>query len=216
MDGVRLKILVGLGVAAGLGAARANPVEFWMIGGARHRVGGSWSVGADTEHHIPTDGRPVPYQHYDAGISRAVGRRWTFSAQFRYVILDGAGRSQREYRPHLNATVNFTTGRLRWVHRNRLEYRFLEDADDTMRYRPRLQAGFPWVHGSWTIEPFIADELFADIERRHLDQNRIMAGVGVGRAGVFRADLFGGVRSLNGQQGWSELTLLGVNVSVAF
>lgn len=120
----------------------------------------------------------------------AVDERWGSGFNFKpnkYLTLGASffdrearpphGRSEREVRGTLTATVQNTFGKYSVSDRNSLERRWREPQVDAWRYRNRLRVEHPFQVGKNKFTWFVSDEVFYDWSLHLWPRNRAAAGI---------------------------------------
>ncbi|MFP5503862.1 MAG: DUF2490 domain-containing protein [Candidatus Sericytochromatia bacterium] len=130
----------------------------------------------------------VRYSSDRVGLERVQlrwGPRWNIGSWLElginhnaYLQQDDSGVMIQEQRLELQPTFMGTVGPLAWEDRSRLERRMRPDSV-RMRYRNQLRLAAEVAPG-WT--PFVADEVFFDLERMVFNENRVTLGLAHDRA----------------------------------
>ena len=61
--------------------------------------------------------------------------------------------------------------------RNRFEYRIRSKRNDVWRYRNSLTLKLPFKWTGFKIQPYVAEEIFVDLDKGDLERNRVYNGL---------------------------------------
>lgn len=117
------------------------------------------------------------YVHSDFGFKYKIGTRWAFNINFREVFENKEGVWVSEHRPHGTVSTNRNFGALNVSARSRIEYRIKQDKDPVFRNRDMVTIKFGQGFTALKIIPYIADEIFYDLENKKLNRNRAYVGI---------------------------------------
>jgi len=117
------------------------------------------------------------YVHSDFGFKYKIGTRWAFNINFREVFENKKGVWVSEHRPHGTVSTNRNFGALNVSARSRIEYRIKQDKDPVFRNRDMVTIKFGQGFTALKIIPYIADEIFYDLENKKLNRNRAYVGI---------------------------------------
>ena len=117
------------------------------------------------------------YVHSDFGFKYKIGTRWAFNMNFREVFESKGGVWVSEHRPHGTVSTNRNFGALNVSARSRIEYRIKQDKDPVFRNRDMVTIKFGQGFTALKIIPYIADEIFYDLENEKLNRNRAYVGI---------------------------------------
>ncbi|MCX5712500.1 MAG: DUF2490 domain-containing protein [Candidatus Omnitrophica bacterium] len=160
------------------------------------------------------------YQHYDIGLSYRLNKNWGFGGGYRdiYELQSNIWRQSNE--PYLTATYFLDKFGFSFDSRNRLEYRNFDYKTDSWRYRNKFRLKLPWKFTGLHIQPYVADEIFAQFASSgttQIHQNRLYGGLGVDMFKNFRVELYYMLKSDKGTDGeWIESNVLGTNLKLSF
>jgi hypothetical protein len=121
-----------------------------------------------------------------------------------------------EKKPHLNGTFKGELGKCKIKDRNRLEYRIFQGRDEVWRYRNRLTVEGPFSFTAYRIKPYIADEVFIDLEEHDFNRNRIYGGFTFQPLKTATLDLFYMLQSDEKDGAWQKTNVMGSSVKVKY
>ncbi len=88
------------------------------------------------------------------------------------------GRKESEHRLRFEASIENKWKTFSLKDRNRIEYRIRHSSHDAVRYRNKLTLKIPVrINGKEAFAPFVADEIFVDLEKGQLVRNEFSAGI---------------------------------------
>ena len=126
------------------------------------------------------------------------------------------GHWSRENRPHLNITFKGRLGTFDFSDRSRFEYRETEHIDDRWRYVNRFEINFPLELTQCKFRPYIADQVYINMDGSGFEKNRIYAGVTFDLSEELESELYY-VRQWSKSLGhWKELNALGFQLKIFF
>ena len=156
------------------------------------------------------------YQHYDAGISYSLNDYLNFSINYRQVYDLVKGKFKPEYRPHMNGTIRWGVSALKFEDRNRFEYRIFDDRGAFVYYRNKFTAKFPQKFGKLEFEPYISDEIFADLAGCALKRNRLYFGMAVNLTKNIKPEIYYLRQDSKSRSKWTAANILGLKLKLAF
>lgn len=95
-----------------------------------------------------------------------------------------------ENRPLLNVTVKTKHSGWAAASRSRFEYRIPEEGDESWRYRNKVAVTPPWTLTPWKIQPYVADEIFVNLDEGDFNQQRLYGGFFIPLHEKIRLELF--------------------------
>ncbi len=126
------------------------------------------------------------------------------------------GEWEAEHRPHINGTFKWKIFNIAFTDRNRFSFRMRKQKDDIWQYRNKLTANYQLKLKKMSLKPFIADEIFYDLDQNDYTRNRIYAGLGAGITKNTGLELFYVRQFDDSDEGWLESNVLGFNVKFSF
>lgn len=206
-------LLVGL-FSMNQSARAGNGWEYW----SHYEVAGSINDNLDfrikPEFRYNGDSGNHYYTYFDVGLDWKIKDWFILGPYYRHVNEKKKEDWKVEYRPHLNATFKWELLGLSFSDRNRLEYRIKEDKS-FFRYRNKLMANLP-KFTQFKIQPYIAEEPFYDFDANEVNKNRLYAGFDFNIAKKLKAGVYYIFESRKEKDGWTNVNVLGVDLSCNF
>jgi hypothetical protein len=118
-----------------------------------------------------------------------------------------------EKRPMLYGNLSVCTGNFEWLFSNRIEYRFLNKADDHFRHRQKLDLNFPEIRKAGNLQFYTSIETFYKFHPDKLHLARFYAGLKAIQKEHFGLKLYYVLEKNKTNSLWSTADILGVNMN---
>ena len=153
--------------------------QYWSTADVAVDINKDWKTVFEEEFRLGDDGGHLYYHHSDiALIYKGLAEDIDLGFNFRKVYVeDDTNTWRQENRPHLNVTFRKELGTIDFSTRSRLEFRDNELTDDFWRYRNLFTFKLPFELTSLKLKPYIADEIFINLNNEGYIANRVYAGV---------------------------------------
>ena len=153
--------------------------QHWSTADVVIDINKHWKTVFEEEFRLGDDGGHLYYHHSDiALLYKGLADDIDLGFNFRKVYVeDDTNIWRQENRPHLNVTFRKKLGSIDFSTRSRLEYRDVELGDDLWRYRNKFTFTLPFELTSLKLKPYIADEIFINLNDEGYIANRVYAGV---------------------------------------
>lgn len=122
-------------------------------------------------------GEKLKYYHGDIGLSFPLIANFKLSLNIRKVFELKDDAWKQEHRPHGTLSTKMKFGSLGVSARSRFEYRMKQDKDPVIRNRDMVSIKLGNGFSPLKLIPYVADEIFYDMEERELNRNRFFVGV---------------------------------------
>lgn len=189
--------------------------QFWTVDAVECPITGAWKINIETEFHFD-DHLNLLKRQADIGVSLKAKKWLSISVNYKRAEEKANADWEIENRPYINATIFWKMGRLSLSERARLEYRIQEQADPMWRYRNKIRVGLPFQDTSINLEPYLSDEIFVIFNKIAIEEHRILAGVAARLHNHIKVELYYMLKSENENYKWSDTTVMGVNILLAF
>jgi hypothetical protein len=210
--------IVVMGIAANVYAGGLNEEgdwQGWYVAGTSVKSG-EWKLKVEEEIRSGNDLHNVYYSHLDVGMTRSVTSWLDFGANFRQIQEKKKGEWETENRPYVNGILKWNIGDWSFFDRNRLEFRDLQSSEDRWRYRNRFTIYPPCKLLGKNIKPYIADEIYEDLNGNNLERNRVYAGAECKLADWLKSDIFYIWQSSYKNMEWLDINVISVKFEVTF
>lgn len=191
--------------------------QIWHTEGQEIAVTKGWKIPVEEEFRYGNNGSEFFYQHYEAGVAYDINKNWAVTGNYRQVYEGEKGKFKPEYRPFIQVIPKWDIWVFKFENRNRLEYRIFDDSrQDTLRYRNRITVRLPLKLDNFEFAPYVANEVFADINGAIVRQNRFSTGVILDLTKNFKAEVYYMVQDKKKSGRWTDAKILGLKLKVAF
>lgn len=159
------------------------------------------------ETHVGVDYKPIQYLALGAEYQQICSSRWKKQKNMWY--WDNV--------PRIYLTPQYSWEGFLFEDRNMLEFRFKQEAQNTVRYRNMVTVTAPWKWTRFELQPYMANEIFLETTRNGMIEDRYFAG--------FKWHLWGPVygsifylrhSTKNSLAKWTSLNILGTSVKISF
>lgn len=190
--------------------------QLWHTENQEFKVNKNSKITLEEEFRWADDAGDFYYQHYDAGFSQSMNKHLVLGVNYRQVYEKKNGKFQEENRPYVNATLKHELRGFQFDDRNRFEYRHFDYQTDTWRYRNKFTAKFPWKLIKVEIQPYLADEIFVDLNTGSFNRNRFYAGFGFSIIKNLKAEIYYLLQSSKSSGKWADANVLGTKLKIIF
>jgi hypothetical protein len=177
-----------------------------------------WTVSVEEQQKLGDNAGRFYYHHADLGFVYGGLADWIdLGFNFKEVFLeDGDGHWSRENRPHVNITVKGPVGAFDVSDRSRFEYRDREDQEDLWRYVNQLKVKLPFELTKLKLRPYVADQIYLNMEGRAFDKNRIYSGASFKLSKDLESELYYFWQSGKSDGRWVDMNVLGFQLKISF
>lgn len=167
--------------------------QYWTSAGAGVKISKNWKAEFNEEFRFGNRAGNLYYTHSDLGFVYSGLADWIdIGLNYRQIFEkdDSTDRWYRENRPHANVTFKWKMWDLALSDRNLFEYRDRENGKRLWRYKNKFTVKLPWKLTAWQLQPYVADEVFINLDDTHFACNRIYAGVSTAITSNLDANIF--------------------------
>jgi len=190
--------------------------QVWHTENQELKVGKKSKIALEEEFRFGDNASEFYYHHYDAGFVYNANKHLDLGINYRQVYELKKGKFKEENRPHVNATVKYDFYGFKIDDRNRFEYRHFDYQDDSWRYRNKFSVKFPWKFTKVEIQPYLADEIFLELENGELTRNRAYSGIGFTLLKNLKGEIYYLLQSTKSSGRWTDTNVLGTKLKLAF
>jgi len=158
------------------------------------------------------------YQHTDVGfVYKGLTDRIDLGFNYRQIFEDDSkGEQRREDRPHLNFTLKGKLSGISISDRSRFEFRCREKKEDVWRYRNKITFKLPFELTALKLKPYLADELFFDLDKKGYNRNRLYGGVSFGFTKSIKGEVYYLWQSSRSGSGRENINVIGTKLKFYF
>lgn len=192
--------------------------QYWATAKARFDINKDWHGTVAEEFRIGDDAEKLYYRYTEMGIVYDGLADW-LSLGFNYRQVSerkGNGDWIWENRPHLNLTFKGKLGELAISDRSRFEYRDKYNAKDMWRYRNKFTVKFPWELTPLKLKPYVAEEIFVNLDQSGIIANRFYSGFSLKLAENLSGNIFYLWQAANSDHSWIDTHILGTQLEFRF
>jgi len=172
-------------------ASDDGDLQYWSTAGVSFDIDKDWKFKFEEEFRFG-DNAGHFYRHSDFGVVYKSFADWIdLGFNYRQVFeKDSKGQWRQENRPHLNVTLKSKLFGFDLSDRSRLEYRDREIKKDIWRYRNKLTIRLPLEFTELKLKPYLADEVFINLDEEGYNRNRLYGGVSFKLSKNLTGDIF--------------------------
>jgi len=190
--------------------------QIWHTENQEFKISKDFKTTLEEEFRWGDDASDFYYHHYDGGVVWGVNKYLDLGLNYRQVYEKKKNKFKEENRPHGNATLKWELEGFKFEDRNRIEYRHFDYQDDSWRYRNKLTIKFPWKFTKIEIQPFLADEVFVDLNDNGFSRNRFYSGLGMNFTKNIKAEVYYMLQSSKSSGKWTNANVFGTKLKIAF
>ncbi len=217
----KVSIFITVFFALGFGrecfSADDGDFQYWNTESVSWKMGDNWSGTLEEEFRFSDDAGEFSYQHSDLSFTYSGLTDWLdLGIAYRHVFEKKDDKWPRESRPHLDATIKGKLAEWAWNCRGRLEYRERQDAQESWRYRNKIALKFPFKFTSLEIQPYVADEIFIDLDGEDFNRNRVYGGFSMKIFKNLKAEIYYLWQNSKKSGDWNDINVLGTKLKLSF
>lgn len=192
--------------------------QFWSTTGVSCNVNKDWKVAVEEKLKFVHDAGHLRYHHTDLGFTYKGLAEWIdLGFNFKQVFVELPDDDwSRENRPHFNITFKSRWGTLDISDRSRFEYRDIEYGNDRWRYSNKLEVNLPYELTRFKFRPYIADQVYINMDGSGFEKNRIYSGVSFELSEGIESELYYVYQWSKFFDQWLELSALGLQLKFRF
>ena len=156
------------------------------------------------------------YHHYDVGLFYNLKKYLNIGVGYRHVYELKKGKFKLENEPYVTTTLLWDLKGFKFEDRNRMEYRHFDYQADSWRYRNKFTVKLPWKFTRLEIQPYLADEIFLDLQNKAFSRNRFYSGLCMSLTKNLKAEIYYLLQSTRSRASWIDANILGTKVKLSF
>jgi hypothetical protein len=193
-------------------------LEFWQTTTVSLDINQDWTAAVEEHLKLGQDPGHLYFHYTDLGFVYKSAASW-IDLGFNYKQIfkkDDDGHWSWENRPHLNVTFKGRLGTLDFADRSRFEFRDREDEEDLWRYVHGLKVRLPFEFTKYKFRPYVADQVYLNLEGQTFDKNRIYSGVTFELTKNLESEFYYVWQSAKSDGRWEDLNALGLLLRIRF
>jgi hypothetical protein len=207
---------LALFLAAKVYAYDDGDFQIWNTDVEELKVNKDSKVAFEEEFRWGNNASEFYYQHYDVGYFYNLEKWLNIGGGYRHIYELKRGKFKLENEPYVTATLFWGLEGFKVEDRSRMEYRHFDYQADSWRYRNRFTLKLPWRLTRFEFQPYVADEIFVELNDGSLSRNRLCAGLGFTLIRNLRGELYYMLQSTKGSEKWADVNILGAKLKIAF
>jgi hypothetical protein len=212
---LKIVLIICLGVlVATESTAKDGYWQLWNTESLEGDFAKNWKVKLEEEFRFGDNMEELYYHHTDGGLNYKLTDLFSLGLNYRQIFEKKKGGYKEENRPHINGTIKWKWQDFTFKDRNRFEYRIRAGKENVWRYRNKLAITFPVKWTKFDIEPYLADEVFVDLDEGEFSRNRLYAGFEAKLMRHLGADIFYLWQSSKKDEDWIDFNIVGVKLKV--
>ncbi len=199
-------------------AGKSGNLEYWQTSGISFDINKDFTFAVQEEFRTGRH-NGNPYLHnvnldlIYKGLDDWIDLAFSFKKEYEK---DSAGKFRHENRPHFNIILKGKIFDLATSNRIRLEYRNREKKKDVWRLRNKVTVKLPCKFTKLNLQPYVADEVFANLGEDNVNQNRLSSGFSCMLAKNIKFSVYYLWKRTKGTGGWSDTNVIGTGFNFLF
>ncbi|MHC4204526.1 MAG: DUF2490 domain-containing protein [Planctomycetota bacterium] len=192
--------------------------QFWSTAGVSFDINKDWKVAVEEKLKFVHDAGHLRYHHTDLGFTYKGLADWIdLGFNFKQVFVELPDDDwSRENRPHLNITFKGRWAGLDFSDKSKFAFRDIEYGDDYWRYSNKLKVNLPYELTRFKFRPYVADQVYINMDRSNFEKNRLYAGVSFELSKNIESELYYVYQWGKFLDYWFELSALGLQLKLSF
>ncbi|UCG57826.1 MAG: DUF2490 domain-containing protein [Phycisphaerales bacterium] len=209
-------LVCGFGVVRPCFAFDDGDFQLWVSGGTSVDLNDDFKATLAEELRYGGNAGRLYYHHTEVGLVYGGLADWLdLGFNYRQIFEeDSSGQWRPENRPHLNATVKGQVSGFSVSDRSRFEYRDRENKKDMWRYRNKVTVKFPAELTCLKLKPYVAEEVFVDLDDGDYNKNRLYAGFSFDLTKRAKGGIFYVWQASKSAGAWKDLHVLGAQLKI--
>ncbi len=201
-------------IFATIKAQSLEDIQFWHVEKFQKQINEKTSLSLEQDFRLGENMSELHYVHADFGIKRKLSKSLSVNVNFREVFEQKGDNLTREHRPHGTISTKMKLGLFGVSARVRLEYRMKQDKDPVFRNRDMVSIKFGKVFTPLKLVPYVADEIFYDMEKSELNRNRFYVGCEIKSISMMKVIIYHLIQDDWKNNGWEQTYIVGMKFSL--
>jgi len=190
--------------------------QFWNLNALDVKIMENATLGVSEKIQYTPKTNSIDLQYADITLEHKLTRWFEIGGGGRLLWMRKEYGWLREKRPMLYGNLSVNTGNFKWFFSNRIEYRFLDKADDHFRHRQIMNVNFPEIRRAGNLRFYTSIETFYKFHPDKLHLARFYAGVKTIQKEHFGLKLYYALEKKKSNSLWSAADILGVNMNFIY
>jgi len=191
--------------------------EYWSKASFLIPIKDAWQFKLDQKFSFADEARRLDNHQQDFGLVYSGLADWIdLGLSVKQKFAKDGDDWERESRPHFNIKAKSTLFGCGLSNRSRLEYRDVEDDDTVWRFRHKIAVKSPATITPWKIQPYVAEEVFVQLDDEGFNANRISTGLYIPLHEKVRLELFYAWDLDEEPDCWHDMNLIASYVRIQF
>ena len=187
--------------------------QFWHAEKFQKKINDKTSLSLEQDFRLGENLSELHYIHTDFGIKHQLTRAFSLNLNFREIFEQKGDKLTREHRPHGQIAWKGKFGLYSLSGRARMEYRMKQDKDPVIRNRNMIAVKFGNGFTPLKLVPYVADEIFYDLEESELNRNRFYVGFEIKSISFVKATVYYLQQSDLKDDKWEPTNVVGMKFS---
>jgi len=191
-------------------------LQFWNTEGVEVKLSDRCKCSVNEELRFGNNISELYHTHTDGGLTLKVTDELDLGMRYRLIYEKDRGAWKEENRPYANATVKWVLFGCKFRDRGQLEFRIPEGKDEKWRYRNKLTVILPWEWTRFSVQPYVADEVFVDFHGEKMNRNRLYGGFTAKPFKHLKTELYYLWQISKSKRSWTGINVIGLKLTMVF
>lgn len=196
-----------------------NDFQNWETAAVNIQANEVLQLALENQFRIGNNSTDFYYDHLELNLLGKFSDYLKLGGGFRYTYAKNQSANtawKSEYRPIMTALLEFGSDRFKLSSRNRFEYRIPDGAPNRWWYRNLVELDLPLIFAKPEIRPFLADEIFINLNPGDFSENRIFAGFKIKPMERLEGKVYYLRQSFETSNRWKSNNIMGISVTTLF
>ena len=199
-------------------ASKSGNLEYWQAQSVSHSLSDTYKISIEQEFRVGRQCGSNYLHNVNVELRRSGITEWldiglAFKKEYEK---DSSGKFREEDRPHLNFYFKGKLSDLDLSNRFRIEYRDHEIKNNVYRLRNKLGLKLPYELTPLKLQPYIADEVFFNLNSDNFNQNRLYSGFSFKPFGNMVFSFYYMYKKSKSSLGWIDTNVIGTQLKFLF
>ncbi|MHC4214090.1 MAG: DUF2490 domain-containing protein [Planctomycetota bacterium] len=199
-------------------ASKSGNLEYWQAQSVTHSLSDTYKISVEQEFRVGRQCGSNFLHNVNVALTRTGITDWLdigFAFKKEYEK-DSSGKFREEDRPQLNFFFKGTMYDLPLSNRFRIEYRDHEIKSNVFRVRNKFGFKLPYELTPLKLEPYIADEVFFNLNSEDFNQNRLYSGLSFKPLENMVFSFYYMYKKSKSSRGWTDTNVIGTQLKFLF